>query len=88
MRDGLETGLGHDVLIAKPSSKGGHGFAPTRSALHASLVMSLPDVSKTGNLGVVRMSQIGPTVASWFNATLFAEADRPLTWPDRPGSVH
>lgn len=60
------------------ASKGGHGFGPTRRDLHASLVMQGPDVPNTGNLGLVRMTQIGPTIASWFEVSLSPKADSPI----------
>ena len=78
MREGFYSGLGHDALVAPTTSKGGHGFAPTRPDLHASLIMRGPDVPKAGSLGVVRMSQIGPTIASWFKVALSPQADQPL----------
>jgi len=81
MRNGFYSGGGHAALLSKPSGKGGHGFAPARPELHASLVMSGPDVPKAGTLGVVRMSQIGPTIASWFKTTLSPQADRPIAFP-------
>jgi len=31
-----------------------------------------------GNLGVVRMTQIGPTIAAWFDVALSPHADAPL----------
>jgi len=79
MKDGFYTGPGHESLLTTPSSKGGHGFSPERPDLHASLIMSGPDVPKTGNLGVVRMTQIGPTIASWFGVSLSPRADTGLT---------
>jgi predicted AlkP superfamily pyrophosphatase or phosphodiesterase len=78
MKDGFYTGLGHDVLVKPSASKGGHGFAPTRPDLHASLIMRGPDAGTAGNLGVVRMTQIGPTIASWFDVALSPHADTPL----------
>jgi predicted AlkP superfamily pyrophosphatase or phosphodiesterase len=78
MRDGFYTAGGHDVLVRKAVARGGHGFAPDRAALHAALIMSGPDVGARGNLGVVRMTQIGPTVASWFGGSLSPNADMPL----------
>jgi hypothetical protein len=86
MRNGFYSSGGHAALLSTPSGKGGHGFTPTRPELHASLVMSGPDVPKAGSLGVIRMSQIGPTIASWFQAKLSPQADQPLTWPKRSGS--
>jgi predicted AlkP superfamily pyrophosphatase or phosphodiesterase len=79
MQDRFYSGAGHDVLLKKSASRGGHGFAPTRPDLHASLIMRGPDVPRAGNLGTVRMSQIGPTIAGWFGVALSPSADAPLT---------
>jgi len=79
MKDGFYTGLGHDVLVKASSSKGGHGFAPTRPDLHASFIARGPDIGTTGNLGVIRMTQIGPTIATWFDVSLSPRADTALT---------
>jgi hypothetical protein len=93
LRNGFYSGGGHDALLTKPASKGGHGFAPTRQELHASLIMRGPDVGRPGNLGVVRMTQIGPTIASWLQVALSDKADIPLTLatpaaaPPRPAEV-
>jgi len=86
MRNGFYSGGGHAALLSKPSGKGGHGFSPDRPELHASLVMSGPDVPKAGSLGIVRMTQIGPTIAAWFHATLSPRADRAIAWPPRSAS--
>ena len=40
--------------------------------------MQGPDVPNTGNLGLVRMTQIGPTIASWFEVSLSPKADSPI----------
>jgi hypothetical protein len=40
--------------------------------------MAGPDVTPTGDLGIVRMSQIAPTVARWFGVQLAPEVDKPL----------
>lgn len=78
MKPGFYTGTGHDALLRPTTSKGGHGFDPTVPALHASLILTGPDVAKTGDLGVVRMTQLAPTLARWFGVRLSAEADQPL----------
>ena len=78
MRAGFYTGTSHAVLVQPTAGKGGHGFDPTMPALHASLILAGPDVSRTGDLGVVRMTQIAPTLARWFGVRLVAEADQPL----------
>jgi predicted AlkP superfamily pyrophosphatase or phosphodiesterase len=78
MIDGFYTGGGHDALVTPSGSKGGHGFEPERQALHASLIMADPAVRARGSLGVVRMTQIAPTVASVLGVSLSPAAGRPL----------
>lgn len=72
--DGFYTGPGHDVLVKATTTKGGHGFGPDRRALHASLVMAGPAVSRRGSLGVVKMTQIAPTLAAILDVRLAADA--------------
>lgn len=78
MKPRFYTGSAHTALRAPTSGKGGHGFDPNMPALHASLILSGPSVTRKGDLGVVRMSQIAPTVAGWFGVRLVAQADRAL----------
>lgn len=77
--DGFYSGRGHDVLIKPSTSKGGHGFAPDRAALHSSLIMAGPAVRRRGSLGVVKMVQIGPTLARILDVGLAPDAGQPLT---------
>jgi predicted AlkP superfamily pyrophosphatase or phosphodiesterase len=76
--DGFYTGAGHDVLVKASTSKGGHGFDPDRTPLHASLILNGPHVRMRGSLGVVRMTQIAPTLASILGVGLSPAAGRPL----------
>lgn len=78
MKEGFATGLQHDQLLAKTSERGAHGFAPSHPELRSSLIMAGPHVSQRGSLGVVRMTQIAPTLARWFDVALAAQADQPL----------
>jgi predicted AlkP superfamily pyrophosphatase or phosphodiesterase len=78
MQKGFYTNSAHDVLVKPSSSKGGHGFLPTRPELHASLILRGPDVPKSGSLGVVRMTQIAPTLAPWLGVTLPSNVDAPI----------
>lgn len=77
--DGFYTGSGHDVLVKAASSKGGHGFAPDRPALHSALVMAGAAVARRGSLGIVKMTQIAPTLAGIVDVRLAADAGAPLT---------
>jgi hypothetical protein len=46
--------------------------------LRASLIVSGPAARGRGNLGVVRMTQIAPTLARLIGATLSPQADTPI----------
>jgi predicted AlkP superfamily pyrophosphatase or phosphodiesterase len=70
MADGFYTGGAHDVLVKRSTSKGGHGFAPERAALHASFVMAGPTVQKRGSLGVIRMISVAPTIGAILGVSL------------------
>jgi predicted AlkP superfamily pyrophosphatase or phosphodiesterase len=76
--NGFYTGFGHDGLVKPSTSKGGHGFAPDRPELHASFIVSGPKVAKRGSLGVIRMTQIAPTLARLLEVGLSPKADQPL----------
>ena len=78
MRPGFYTGGGHDSPRVPYPGRGGHGFDPTLPQLQASLIVAGPGGAGVGNLGHVRMTQIGPTIARWFGVQLAPEADDPL----------
>ena len=78
MKSGSYSGAGHDALLVPTRSRGGHGFDPTMPELHASLIVSGPAARGRGSLGVVRMTQIAPTLARLIGATLSPQADTPL----------
>jgi predicted AlkP superfamily pyrophosphatase or phosphodiesterase len=78
MRPGFYTGGGHDRLRVPYSGRGGHGFDPALREMRASLIMAGPHVTRSGSLGEVRMTQIGPTIAGWFDVSLAPDADAPL----------
>lgn len=74
--DGFYTSIAHDVLVKPSTSRGGHGFAPDRPALHASFIINGPSVAKRGSLGVIRMTSIAPTLAGILRVAL-APPDSP-----------
>jgi predicted AlkP superfamily pyrophosphatase or phosphodiesterase len=76
--DGFYTGAGVDALVKPSTSKGGHGFAPDRPALHASLILTGPSIGRRGSLGIVRMTQIAPTLAKILGVSLSPAAAAPL----------
>lgn len=76
--DGFYTGGGHDVMVAPATTKGGHGFAPDRPALHGSLMVAGAGVTRRGSLGVVRMTQVAPTLAAILDVSLAPDAAEPL----------
>jgi predicted AlkP superfamily pyrophosphatase or phosphodiesterase len=78
MVPGFTTGEGLADLVRPASLHGSHGYAPTDPAMYASLIMAGPDVSARGNLGLIRMTAIAPTLASWLHVGLSSRADQPL----------
>ena len=64
--------------LAPATSKGGHGFVPDRDELHASLILAGPGNSRRGDLGVVPMTRIAPTLARVLGIDLGPQADQPL----------
>lgn len=86
MKVGFYMGAGHDILLTKPANAGGHGFDPARPEVRSSLIIAGPHVPAAGSLGIVRMTQIAPTVAAWFDVALSPRADAPLSIA-RPGSA-
>jgi hypothetical protein len=79
MRPPFYSGIGVSELLTRTADRGGHGYTPTRPELHGSLVMSGPLVRGAGDLGIVRMTQLAPTIASWFEVGLSPRADDPIT---------
>jgi len=84
MESGFYTGGAFDRLLVGVQMNdgremgGGHGFDPRRPELHASLIVSGPNVGGLGSLGVVPMTRIAPTVARWLGVGLSPLADQPL----------
>jgi hypothetical protein len=64
--------------LAPAASKGTHGHVPNRDELQAALILSGPGSTSRGDLGVVRMTSIAPTLARILGVELAGEADRPL----------
>ena len=67
-----------DEWLAPATSKGGHGFVPDRDELHASLILAGPGSARRGDLGVVPMTRIAPTLARVLGIELSPQADQPL----------
>lgn len=78
VKNGWYTGSGHETLVTNAGRvRGGHGYAPARTELHASLILNGPGVPRR-NLGVVRMTQVAPTLARILGVSLSPQADTPL----------
>jgi predicted AlkP superfamily pyrophosphatase or phosphodiesterase len=65
-------------IVVQAAARGGHGFHPARQEMHASLIMAGPQVPHAGDLGIVRMTQIAPTIAAWLGVALSPSAAEPL----------
>jgi predicted AlkP superfamily pyrophosphatase or phosphodiesterase len=84
--DGFYTGGGHDVLVKASGSKGGHGFDPERKALHSSFILAGPAIQRRGSVGVIKMTQIAPTLASILDVSLSPVAAKPLSLSSSPAT--
>jgi hypothetical protein len=54
------------------------GYVPDRPEMNASFLAVGPGLSRRGDLGVIRMTAIAPTLARYLGITLGPEADGPL----------
>jgi predicted AlkP superfamily pyrophosphatase or phosphodiesterase len=77
--DGFYTGGASDVLVKAAGNKGGHGFDPSRQALHSTFILAGPAVQRRGSVGVIKMTQIAPTLAAILEVSLSPQADKPLS---------
>ena len=75
MRPGysLTTDLG--PLFGPPYIRAMHGYPPTRPAMNASFIIAGLGLADAGDLGLVRMTQIAPTLARLLGVTLSPAAD-------------
>lgn len=78
MKPGWYTSGATDAITGPPPSRGGHGFPPDYPELHASLIVSGPGIAPGQDLGLVRMTQVGPTIAALLGLELSPDADEPL----------
>jgi hypothetical protein len=76
--NGFYTSAAWDVLVKPSASKGGHGFDPTRPELHSSFILAGPNVQRRGSIGVIKMTQIAPTLASILDVSLSPQAAKPV----------
>lgn len=76
--DGYYTSSAFDELLGTPTSRGGHGFDPAREALRASFIAAGPAVERRGSLGLIRMTQIAPTLARMLGVGLSPAADEAI----------
>ena len=51
-----------------------HGYPPTHPEMNASFILSGPGVDGIGNVGTVRLTQVGPTLARLIGVSLSPQA--------------
>jgi len=83
MRPGYSLIEDTNRLFGNPYIAAMHGYPPERPEMRASFILTGPGLEGTGNLGVVRMTQIGPTLAKLLGITLSPEADNPIPLASR-----
>jgi predicted AlkP superfamily pyrophosphatase or phosphodiesterase len=64
--------------LGDATDRGYHGYDPRRPDMRASLLLRGPGLSRSGDLGVVPMTRIAPTLAAWLGVELAAGAAPPL----------
>jgi predicted AlkP superfamily pyrophosphatase or phosphodiesterase len=84
MIPGFTSGEGASELLRPAPLRGSHGYRPTDPAMYAALIMAGPDVRARGSLGLVQMTAVAPTVASWLHIRLSPQADHPLAVTTAP----
>ncbi len=76
--DGFYTSNGVDRLVVPSAERGGHGFDPSRPALHASFIAAGPHVTRRGSIGTIKMIQVAPTIARILGVQLSPLAGEPI----------
>lgn len=68
-----------------PSSKRGtHGYSPERPEMRASFIVTAPGLQRRGDLGVIPMTSIAPTLARFLGIELSSQAGPPLPLFEQP----
>lgn len=70
------------------STRGYHGYAPDRPEMYASFLALGPGLHRRGDLGLIRMTAIAPTIARYLGVSLGPEADAPLPLLDEPRAAN
>jgi predicted AlkP superfamily pyrophosphatase or phosphodiesterase len=78
MADGFYSGQDTRELRRTGPSRGGHGYDPASRDMDAAFIIAGNTVPRRGDIGVVRMTQIAPTLAAMLGVTLAREADKPV----------
>lgn len=65
-------------VVDATSERGAHGYSPERKELRASLILSGAHIKRGGNLGVVDMVDVAPTVAKLLAIGLSGAEGHPL----------
>jgi predicted AlkP superfamily pyrophosphatase or phosphodiesterase len=64
--------------IGPSQSKGYHGYAPDRTEMNAAFLVAGPGLARKGDLGILKMTQVAPTLARALGVSLGPPADVPL----------
>lgn len=78
MADGYYSGQATNELRRTSGKRGGHGYDPAARDMNAAFIIAGNAVPRRGDVGMVRMTQIGPTLAGMLGLRLAPEADKPL----------
>jgi hypothetical protein len=75
MADGYSSGQATNELRRTSGKRGGHGYDPAAREMNAAFIIAGNAVPRRGDVGIVRMTQIAPTLAGMLGLRLPPEAD-------------
>lgn len=78
MANGFYSSDDTSELLRTGKPRGGHGYSPEITEMNAALIVAGDSVPRRGDIGIVRMTQIAPTLARMLGVELNPQADKPL----------
>jgi predicted AlkP superfamily pyrophosphatase or phosphodiesterase len=78
MKEGFTLTKETGPLFGPPYIHSMHGYPPSHPSMHASFMIAGPGLAGLGDLGIVRMTQIAPTLARLLGVSLSPKADAPI----------
>lgn len=78
MRLGYSLSEEMGTVFGPPYIRAMHGYPPSHPEMNASFIITGPGLTGKGDIGIVRMTQIAPTLARLLGISLSPKADSPI----------